>query len=58
MGIIAPLVLGKIGKKRRWARFLGSALALAGSAITKAAITKAGMLSADDPHAYFEYTRE
>jgi formate-dependent nitrite reductase membrane component NrfD len=58
IGIIAPLVLGQIGKKRRWVRFLSSALALAGSAITKAAITKAGMLSADDPHAYFEYTRE
>jgi formate-dependent nitrite reductase membrane component NrfD len=58
LGVIAPLVLGKIGKNRRWLRFVSSALALAGSALTKATITQAGKLSADDPHAYFAYTRE
>lgn len=57
LGTVLPLALGKAGKRAPWIRLLRSALALAGSAITKYTITEAGKQSADDPRAYFEYTR-
>lgn len=57
LGMVAPLLLGKLSRKSGFLRLLHSALVLTGSAVLKFAITEAGKQSADDPHAYFEYTR-
>jgi formate-dependent nitrite reductase membrane component NrfD len=57
LGMVAPLVLRKVAPNRPLARLLASALSLAGTAALKWSVTEAGMESADDPHAYFEYTR-
>jgi len=57
LGTVLPLALHGTGKRAPWLRLLRSALALVGSAITKYTITEAGKQSADDPRAYFEYTR-
>jgi len=57
LGVIAPIALGRLAKKRPWLGVLGSALSLAGTVALKFAVTEAGKESADDPQAYFEYTR-
>jgi formate-dependent nitrite reductase membrane component NrfD len=57
LGMLAPLALRVLGRRSRLASVLSSALVLAGSAVLKYAITEAGKRSADDPRAYFEYTK-
>src|SRR5205823_4795164 len=57
LGLAAPLALRPFAKKRPWLGLLGSVLSLAGTIMLKFAVTEAGKESADDPHAYFEYTR-
>jgi formate-dependent nitrite reductase membrane component NrfD len=57
LGVIAPLALGRLAKNRPWLGVLGSALSMAGTVALKFAVTEAGKESADDPQAYFEYTR-
>jgi formate-dependent nitrite reductase membrane component NrfD len=69
LGILAPLALralstGRLasGRERlrprsRFVSVLSSTLVLAGSAVLKFAVTEAGKRSADDPRAYFEYTK-
>jgi formate-dependent nitrite reductase membrane component NrfD len=57
LGLLVPLAFKKWEKKRPLLRVLSSVLVLAGSAIAKSVITEAGKRSADDPRAYFEYTR-
>lgn len=56
LGLVAPLVLGRLAKKKPWLGLLSSALSVAGTAFLKYTVTEAGKESADDPHAYFEYT--
>jgi formate-dependent nitrite reductase membrane component NrfD len=57
LGILAPLALRALPRRSRLANVLSSALVLTGSAVLKFAITEAGKRSADDPRAYFEYTK-
>ncbi|HEU4753529.1 MAG TPA: hypothetical protein VFU47_10520, partial [Armatimonadota bacterium] len=57
LGVAAPMVLSRAAKKRKWLGLLGSALSIAGTAALKYAVTEAGKESADDPQAYFDYTR-
>jgi formate-dependent nitrite reductase membrane component NrfD len=69
LGILAPLALRalstgrlasgreRLPRRSRLANVLSSALVLTGSAVLKFAITEAGKRSADDPRAYFEYTK-
>jgi formate-dependent nitrite reductase membrane component NrfD len=57
LGILAPLALRTLRRRSRLASVLSSALVLTGSAVLKYAITEAGKRSADDPRAYFEYTK-
>lgn len=57
LGMLAPLALNRLGRLPAGLGFLGPALTLLGGAVMRYAITEAGKESADDPHAYFEYTR-
>jgi formate-dependent nitrite reductase membrane component NrfD len=57
LGLAAPLVLSRLAKKRPWLGVLASALSVAGTVFLKTAMTEAGKESADDPQAYFEYTK-
>jgi formate-dependent nitrite reductase membrane component NrfD len=57
LGILAPLALRMLPRRSRLVSLLSSALVLTGSAVLKYAITEAGKRSADDPRAYFEYTK-
>jgi formate-dependent nitrite reductase membrane component NrfD len=57
LGLIAPLVLQKIGGQSWLATKLSPALTLLGGVVMRFAFTKGGDKSADDPHAYFAYTK-
>ena len=57
LGLVAPLVLRHAGRKNRWAGLAASVLSIGSAAALKFAMTEGGKESADDPHAYFEYTR-
>ena len=56
-GILAPLLLERLGLRGGFWTFVSSILVLVGGASTRLAVTEAGKESADDPHAYFAYTR-
>jgi formate-dependent nitrite reductase membrane component NrfD len=56
-GMVAPLLLSKVGKLPGPLSLLGPALTLVGGAYMRSAVVEAGKMSAEDPHAYFEYTR-
>jgi|DewCreStandDraft_2_1066082.scaffolds.fasta_scaffold00567_30 formate-dependent nitrite reductase membrane component NrfD len=57
MGVLAPLMLQRVGGARSAAGVASSLLVLIGGALARFAIVEAGKQSADDPYAYFEYTR-
>jgi formate-dependent nitrite reductase membrane component NrfD len=56
-GMIAPLALSKAGKLPGPLSLLGPVLTLVGGAYMRSAVTEAGKISAEDPRAYFQYTR-
>ena len=57
-GLLLPLLLQRLGLRGGSWDVLSSVLVLIGGACTRFAITEAGKESAEDPHAYFAYTRE
>jgi formate-dependent nitrite reductase membrane component NrfD len=56
-GVVLPLALHRLGAGLGRAGLFSSALVLLGGAIQRFAIVEAGKQSADDPRAYFQYTR-
>jgi formate-dependent nitrite reductase membrane component NrfD len=56
-GMLMPLLLERLGMRGGFWGALASVLVLIGGASTRFAVTEAGKESADDPHAYFAYTR-
>jgi formate-dependent nitrite reductase membrane component NrfD len=56
-GLAGPLLLDRLGMRGGFWSAVSSVLVLIGGASTRFAITEAGKASADDPHAYFSYTR-
>jgi formate-dependent nitrite reductase membrane component NrfD len=57
LGMLAPLALSRSARQSSVGSLISPLLTLVGGAIMRFAITKAGMRSADDPRAYFAYTR-
>lgn len=56
-GMVAPLVLSKVGKLPGPLSLLGPTLTLVGGAFMRSAVVEAGKMSSEDPRAYFRYTR-
>jgi formate-dependent nitrite reductase membrane component NrfD len=56
-GMVAPLMLSRMSKLPAPLSLLGPALTLVGGAFMRSAITEAGKISAEDPQAYFKYTK-
>lgn len=56
-GLLVPLLLERLGLRGGFWGPVSSVLVLIGGASTRFAVTEAGKESADDPHAYFAYTR-
>jgi formate-dependent nitrite reductase membrane component NrfD len=56
-GMLAPLLLERLGMRGGFWSWVSSLLVLVGGACTRFALIEAGKESADDPHAYFAYTR-
>lgn len=57
LGMLAPLWLNRLGKTSGLIATLSPLLTLLGGAVMRFTIHEAGKRSADDPHAYFHYTR-
>jgi formate-dependent nitrite reductase membrane component NrfD len=58
LGVLMPLLMERFGLRGGFWSALSSVLVLIGGASTRVAVTEAGKESADDPHAYFAYTRQ
>jgi formate-dependent nitrite reductase membrane component NrfD len=56
-GLVAPALLKRIGRKRRWARIAGQTLSLLGGLALRWAVLQAGPASATDPEAAREASR-
>lgn len=56
-GLVLPLLLQRLGLRGGIWDVVSSVLVLIGGASTRFAVTEAGKESAEDPHAYFAYTR-
>ncbi len=57
LGLVAPLALARPARSSRRRSLATAILTLVGGAVSRFAIAAAGTRSANDPHAYFTYTR-